>query len=82
MGEDCLWSEDFDGNWSTTCKEMFCFIDGGPQENNMSYCCYCGLVLRSARYRAEEEADDAKERARENGTTNRTAQGIDDDHTN
>jgi len=41
----CAWTEDVDGNYDTDCGQMFCFIEGGPSENKMRFCCYCGLVL-------------------------------------
>ncbi len=45
----CIWKEDlsFDGDvsWDTECGQKFCFIDGGPKENGMKFCCYCGGEL-------------------------------------
>ena len=45
----CKWVEtvDFDGevSWDTECGQKFCFIDGGPKDNNMNFCCYCGGEL-------------------------------------
>lgn len=41
----CEWREDWEGNWETGCDEAFVFIAGGPAENGMVYCPYCGLVL-------------------------------------
>lgn len=42
----CLWVEDTDpnmsGNWHSSCGEMWSFIDGGPKENNMTFCHHCG----------------------------------------
>lgn len=28
--------------WETSCGELFCFIEGGPEDNGMKYCPYCG----------------------------------------
>jgi len=41
----CEWKENKDGAWDTNCKECFEFIDGGPMNNNMQWCCYCGKRL-------------------------------------
>jgi hypothetical protein len=39
----CNWTwNDVEDRWETDCREAYCFIDGGPKENNMEYCCYCG----------------------------------------
>lgn len=42
----CSWKEGGEGEyWSTSCGHMFSFIAGSPNENEMSFCCYCGLEL-------------------------------------
>lgn len=46
--EGCAWTPDDDGIYHTTCGNAFTFIDAGPQENKMGYCCYCGKGLLSA----------------------------------
>lgn len=38
----CEWTEDEDGNWDTACDNKDRFIEGGPYENGMKFCCYCG----------------------------------------
>ncbi len=47
----CAWADDADGNWDTACENKFCFIEGGPTENQMRFCCYCGgrLVVKARR---------------------------------
>ena len=42
--EACTWTEtdDEDGIWSSSCGELWSFIDGGPKENRVSYCHHCG----------------------------------------
>lgn len=40
----CAWTNDGE-KWDTACGQSFCFINDGPYENNMKFCCYCGLVL-------------------------------------
>jgi hypothetical protein len=42
----CGWEEDeMGGVFDTKCGNRFEFIDGGPEENGMKYCPYCGKVL-------------------------------------
>jgi hypothetical protein len=38
----CTWTEDDDGNWETSCQNMYIFIEDGPKENQHKYCPYCG----------------------------------------
>lgn len=52
----CEWEADEENNWTTTCGKTFCLIEGGPIENDMKFCCYCGLALDELPY--EEPEDD------------------------
>lgn len=45
--DTCTWTEDFDGNFETTCNNMFVFNDGGPEENSFIYCPYCSKKINS-----------------------------------
>ena len=47
---ECKWTEDFEGNWETSCDNMFTLNAGTPSDNGMKYCCYCGKPLREVRY--------------------------------
>lgn len=51
----CRWTydEDIDA-WETECGDTFCFIMGGPAENNVRFCHYCGkpLLVVQSRERA------------------------------
>lgn len=39
----CTWAEDDEtGNYATTCGHVFALNDGGPTDNDMKFCCYCG----------------------------------------
>ena len=39
----CTWAEDDEtGNYATTCGHVFALNDGGPADNGMKFCCYCG----------------------------------------
>jgi len=41
----CTWTEDYDGNWHTTCDERHIFIEGTPIENYYCFCPYCGKKI-------------------------------------
>jgi hypothetical protein len=41
----CMWMEDDEGVWHSSCGDAFVLNDGGPIVNNMDYCCYCGLSM-------------------------------------
>ena len=47
QSKPCAWKEDADGIWMTDCGEEFVFIDSGPKENHLRFCCYCGARLES-----------------------------------
>jgi hypothetical protein len=40
----CTWTLDDDesGTWASSCGELWSFINGGPDENRVSYCHHCG----------------------------------------
>lgn len=41
--ESCIWEgEPFGGDYKTKCGNRWQFIDGGIEDNNISYCPYCG----------------------------------------
>lgn len=47
----CEWTSSDDpdmGWWETSCGEAWTFIDGGPAENKMKFCPYCGKPLLPA----------------------------------
>lgn len=51
----CEWGQychdDIDWSlWHTACHEVFCFNDGGPVQNGMRFCCYCGKPLTEHLY--------------------------------
>lgn len=41
----CSWIVDEYGIWHTDCDKMFVINEGGPIDNGMKYCCYCGKEL-------------------------------------
>jgi hypothetical protein len=46
--EVCKWIMDEDGNWLTSCNNIFTFFDGTPKGNHFEFCPYCGQQLISA----------------------------------
>jgi hypothetical protein len=43
----CEWTQNEDDCfWETACGEAWRFDDGGPKENNMHFCHFCGKSLR------------------------------------
>ena len=57
---ECTWTEDDNGAWHSECGHLFETTDGGPAENNMRHCCYCGRVLierRKSLYRGPGEPE-------------------------
>jgi hypothetical protein len=42
----CDWTLDNEGNWDTECGDKHILLEGGPRENQMRFCCYCGSPLR------------------------------------
>ncbi len=48
----CKWNEqEFADYWETDCGDAFCFTDGGPKDNHMKFCCYCGKKLQEKKHR-------------------------------
>ena len=44
----CVWALDDDtDSWDTTCGEKFVFIEGGPNDNKVKFCCYCGRTVKA-----------------------------------
>jgi hypothetical protein len=42
---ECVWDQDNDGVWETTCNQMFVFNDDGPIANKFKWCPFCGWKL-------------------------------------
>jgi len=42
----CLWTEDDDGIYQTSCLHSFEFMNGNPELNGMKFCPYCGKLIR------------------------------------
>lgn len=41
----CIWTQDSDGTWNTSCSKTWEFIEGGPTDNEMHFCHHCGGAL-------------------------------------
>ena len=56
MTDQCTWTEDFDGNWSSDCGMEWVFEYRVDEDPNMLFCSRCGKRIKFIRY--EEENDD------------------------
>jgi len=50
----CIWREDAEGNWDTSCENTFVMVDGTPMENEFRFCAFCGGSLVEQRYTEAE----------------------------
>lgn len=46
----CIWTENKDGQYETACGQMHEFFDGGPKDNHLQFCGYCGKGLIEQRW--------------------------------
>lgn len=46
----CVWTQDGDGPWNTSCGVTWEFNDGGPEDNKAHFCHHCGGVLLAEAY--------------------------------
>lgn len=56
--EPCDWLQDSDGLWRTDCGNLFEFNAGGPFENDMKFCGYCGKKLVEVPYEPMPDDDE------------------------
>lgn len=42
MEKNCDWEPDSEDSWSTACRKIFTFSDGGIAENGFEFCPFCG----------------------------------------
>ncbi|MFS2103610.1 hypothetical protein [Ralstonia sp. Ralssp135] len=55
---DCAWTYDeHDFKYDSACGEAWCFIDGGPQDNNVRFCQGCGGRVVLAAPAKQQEVD-------------------------
>lgn len=53
--ETCTWSQDWQGNWETSCDNMYEFTTDGVEENGFHWCPFCGGQLITIAYDDEVE---------------------------
>ena len=53
----CIWTQDSDGTWNTSCSKTWEFIEGGPTDNEMHFCHHCGGELISEPFSEDLEPD-------------------------
>ena len=46
----CLWGQDDDGVWETSCGHAFEFSDGDPADNAFLFCPFCGRQIKTLVY--------------------------------
>lgn len=51
----CIWTQDSDGPWNTSCGVTWEFNEGGPSENGAHFCHHCGGVLMAQPF-ADDDA--------------------------
>lgn len=58
---NCSWKQTDEDNdfWETSCGGAFTLEAGGPSENRMKFCCYCGLSINELKWVApvDDEED-------------------------
>jgi hypothetical protein len=54
----CVWTQSEYDLWETDCNGAFQLNDGGPHDNDMAICCYCGGVLVEQAYEDAESDDE------------------------
>jgi len=42
---ECVWIQDSDGAWNTSCQQTYEFTHDGPAENHANFCYHCGGAL-------------------------------------
>ena len=82
MRENCIWTQDEDGVWDTSCDNAFTLIEGTPANNSMHYCCYCGHPLEQVLYTlSSDEIGDGMTDAEADADTLKSAgMGTDEDY--
>ncbi len=55
---ECVWTQSEFDLWETDCSHAFQLNDGGPHDNDMRACCYCGGALVERPYEDAEDDDE------------------------
>lgn len=57
----CRWVQDEDGGaYDSDCGHRWDFIEAGPIDNGMRFCCYCGKSLVDVPYVEDDDTDDER----------------------
>lgn len=48
--QQCIWPEDEDGNWATSCDQLMVFEYGPPKEHGYKFCHHCGKPIVFVEY--------------------------------
>jgi len=59
----CVWTQDSDGPWCTSCGKVWEFNEGGPADNGAHFCHHCGGVLLAEPFAEDETPNDQAEGA-------------------
>lgn len=57
---ECVWMQDSDGAWNTSCQQTFEFAHDGPAENHAYFCYHCGGALLPEPYSDDAAAQEDK----------------------
>jgi len=55
--EVCIWQEDEEDGWKTSCGEIFDLDNSTPVDDDMRFCCFCGKRLEQKRVPEANDAD-------------------------
>ena len=53
---ECVWVQDSDGTWNTSCDKTWEYNDGGPHQNDAHFCYHCGGALLPEYFSDDEPA--------------------------
>ena len=62
LKKPCVWTyDDVHDKWDTACGEAFQIECGGPSDNDMKFCCYCGHPISESHPIQEVTEDECYE---------------------
>ena len=45
----CVWREDYEGNWKSSCRKLWSFEEDSPADNDVRFCPWCGRKVKIVR---------------------------------